>query len=65
MTERLLTGAELAQLLNVSPHWVRRHTHKRSDSIPHFRLGRYPRYRIGDVLEWLESQRHGGGRRAA
>jgi len=61
-TDRLLTAAELAEMLNVSPHWVRRHTHARANGIPHFRLGKYPRYKLDRVQEWLERQERGARR---
>ena len=56
--DRLLTAAELAELLNVSERWVRRHTC--SDELPHFRLGKHPRYRLERVLAWLEERERGG-----
>ena len=40
-------------MLNVPERWVREHT--RSGSIPHVRLGRYVRYRLHAVLEWIET----------
>lgn len=58
-TDRLLTGDEVAELLNVSPRWVRYHTSL--GHLPHFKLGRYARYRLDRVLEWLEQQERGGG----
>lgn len=62
--DRLLDAVELAELLHVTPRWIRSHTGP-ADGIPHFRLGRFPRYRLDRVLEWLELQEHGGrqGRR--
>ncbi len=56
--DRLLTAAELAEILNVSPRWVRLHTS--NGDLPHFRLGRYPRYRLSRVLEYLEENERGG-----
>jgi excisionase family DNA binding protein len=56
--DRLLTAAELAEVLNVTPHWIRRHT--ANGDIPHLRLGKYPRYRLSRVLAWLEDQERGG-----
>lgn len=52
MSDRLLTAAEVAELLSVPVSWVREAT--RSGAIPHVRLGRYVRYREADVLAWLE-----------
>jgi len=57
--DRLLTAAEVAELLGVPVGWVREHT--RAGSIPHIPLGRYVRYDRGDVLSWVASLKAGGG----
>jgi excisionase family DNA binding protein len=56
--DRLLDANELAELLHVTPRWVR--THTANGDLPHFRLGRYPRYRLERVQAWLDEQEHGG-----
>ena len=61
MSDRLLTAAEVAELLSVPESWVRQET--RAERIPHLTLGRYKRYDRGAVLEWLEGQRAGQWRR--
>jgi excisionase family DNA binding protein len=58
MTDRLLSAAEIAELLHVPERWVREHT--RSGLLPHVPLGRYVRYDRTDVLAWLEEQKAGG-----
>jgi excisionase family DNA binding protein len=56
--ERLLTAAEVAELLAVPTSWVREHT--RNGHLPHVVLGRYRRYRLDSVLAYIEEQEHGG-----
>lgn len=56
--DRLLTAAEVADLLNVPQSWVREHT--RSGLIPCVELGRYRRYRRSAVIEWIEAQETAG-----
>jgi len=56
--DRLLTAAEVADLLSVPESWVREHT--RAGYLPHLALGRYRRYRRGAVLRWLAEQEAGG-----
>ena len=58
MTDRLLTADEVAELLSVPVGWVREHT--REGHLPAIRLGRYWRYRLERVLEWVEEQEQGG-----
>jgi excisionase family DNA binding protein len=55
--ERLLTAAEVADLLAVPISWVREAT--RDGRIPHLRLGHYRRYRATSIESWLESQQTG------
>jgi excisionase family DNA binding protein len=58
MSDRLLTAAELAELLAVPASWVREST--RSGVIPHLELGRYRRYRLADVETWLDECKRPG-----
>lgn len=57
MNDRLLTAAEVAELLAVPTTWVRSET--RAGRIPHLELGRYKRYERDAVLAWLEARRAG------
>ena len=56
--DRLLTAAEVAELLAVPESWVREHT--LSGRLPHVHLGRYRRYRREAVLAWVTEQEAGG-----
>lgn len=58
--DRLLTAPEVAEILAVPTRWVREHT--RTGSIPSVRLGRYVRYRRGEIEEWIAEQSSGGKR---
>jgi excisionase family DNA binding protein len=58
VTDRLLTAAEIAELLNVPERWIRERT--RSGLIPSVPLGRYRRYRREAVIEWIAAQEQGG-----
>lgn len=51
---RLLTVPELAEVLAVPESWVYART--ASGEIPHVCVGRYKRFRLGEVLRWLESR---------
>ena len=57
MSERLLTAAELAELLAVPESWVREAT--RAGRLPHLALGRYRRYSRPAIEAWLEKQQAG------
>ena len=53
VTERLLTAAELADLLAVPKTWILESA--RSGAMPCVRLGRYVRFDLADVEKWLET----------
>lgn len=59
MSERLLTAAEVAELLAVPESWVREAT--REGRLPYLALGRYRRYSREAIEEWLSGQRGGPG----
>jgi excisionase family DNA binding protein len=55
----LLTVEELAEALHVPRSWIYDRTRKKT--IPHVKVGRYPRFDLNEVLAWLEFQK---GRRS-
>jgi excisionase family DNA binding protein len=57
MNERLLTAAEVAELLAVPLSWVREAT--REGRLPHLALGRYRRYQRAAIEAWLADQQAG------
>ena len=54
----LMDVAEMARMLHVTVSWVYERTRRRGkDRIPHIKLGKYLRFEIAVVREWLSSQR--------
>ena len=53
--EPLLSVKELARALNVPVSWV--YSGTRTGRLPHLKLGKYVRFRLGEVLATLEGQR--------
>ena len=51
---QLMTVKELAQVLNVQPSWV--YAKVASGDIPHLHVGRYPRFLLAEVIEWLKAR---------
>jgi len=52
--DELLTSAEVAEILNVPVRWV--DEHGRRGDVPSLKLGRYRRYRRGDIDAWIRGQ---------
>lgn len=57
---QFLTVQEVAKLLRVPVSWVYGRTRKRSlERLPGYRLGKYWRFREGEILAWVKCQRGG------
>lgn len=57
-TGRLLDVKEVAEILGVSPSWVR--TRTKSGTIKHVVLGGLKKYRPADIAEYVDSLVRGG-----
>ncbi len=53
--EPYITVASLARVLGVPASWVYERTAK--GEIPHYRVGRYVRFRLSEVERWLAAER--------
>ena len=56
--EKFLTVKELAEILKVNTSWVYARTRQRGhNTIPLIRCGKYPRFNLQEVIDWLERQK--------
>ncbi len=55
---KLYTPEEMSELLGVKLSTIYQWTH--IGYIPHFKLGRFVRFKERDVLQWLESNKRNG-----
>ncbi len=55
----IITTAEVAEMIGMSPHWVLKKW--RAGELPGFKFGTAVRYRRGDIRSWMEGQRRGPG----
>lgn len=51
--DNILTVETLAQYLAVEKDWVYSHVRE----IPHFKVGRFPRFKKAEIDRWLEAQK--------
>ena len=57
MNQNLLTVDELAESLRVQKSWVYSRTRETGpDAMPRIKVGKYCRFVLDDVLEWLQLQ---------
>ena len=55
--DKLMTPNELANELSVPISWIYSRTRQKgSNAIPVIRAGKYCRFRLGDVLDWLKDK---------
>ena len=55
--EKLLTVDELASHLQTPKSWIYHRTRQKGPGrIPHIRAGKYCRFRLAEVLKWLEDK---------
>lgn len=51
--DKILTVGTLAQYLGVKKSWIYEKVHLKG--IPHFKVGKFPRFRKADIDSWLQS----------
>jgi excisionase family DNA binding protein len=57
MEKNLLSVEELSQVLNVPVSWVYSRTRETgSEAMPKVKVGKYCRFRLDDVMDWLEQR---------
>jgi excisionase family DNA binding protein len=57
MNQNLLSVDELSKSLNVPKSWVYSRTRETGpDSMPRIKVGKYCRFVLDDVLDWLRNQ---------
>ena len=54
--EYLLKPEEVAQLLGVSPSWVRDHATRKRPRLPVLKIGKFLRFRREDLYCWIDDQ---------
>jgi excisionase family DNA binding protein len=54
MNQDLIGINEMAKKLSVPVSWLYQRT--RTGEIPHFKIGKYVRFDVGKVMEWLKQQ---------
>jgi predicted DNA-binding transcriptional regulator AlpA len=66
---QLVSDGRVAQLLAMSKSWVRKERFNRRHGLPHtfnlepIMIGTAPRYRLSDVLNWIQRTSQAGGER--
>ncbi|UCE08542.1 MAG: helix-turn-helix domain-containing protein [bacterium] len=56
--EELLTIDQMCEIFKVDPSWFYKETRRKKspDTIPVVRIGKYLRFRLSEVMAWLEAR---------
>lgn len=55
MDSTILSVEELAEFLKVPRSWIYERT--RTNRIPRYKMGKYVRFNLADILDWLDESR--------
>jgi len=56
----LLTVGEISAIMKVPASWVYERTRRRgSEQLPHYKLGKYLRFNLAEVMSWLSTMQRG------
>ncbi|HUO17323.1 MAG TPA: helix-turn-helix domain-containing protein [Verrucomicrobiae bacterium] len=57
LSDELMTVSEIAAFLKVPISWVYERTRRRDfERIPHVKLGKYLRFSLPEIKQWLQKQ---------
>ena len=57
MIKKLIGVNELAEILGVPPSWVYSRSRETGpDSIPRLKVGKYVKFELGKVMDWLKEK---------
>ena len=61
MNQNLLTVEEHSESLNVPKSWIYSRTRETGpDAMPSIKVGKYCRFKLDDIMEWLKKQNETG-----
>ena len=56
MNQNLIGINEMAKKLDVPVSWL--YSRTRTNDIPHFKVGKYVRFDVNQVMEWLKNEQN-------
>ena len=54
--EKLVDARSAAMSLNLSLHWLAQKQQRKHRGIPHYRVGKLVRFKLGELLSWMQAQ---------
>jgi excisionase family DNA binding protein len=54
--EKLVDARTAAMHLNLPLHWLAQMQQRRQRGIPHYRVGKLVRFKLGELMAWMQAQ---------
>ncbi len=63
--EKLVDARSAAMSLNLPLHWLAQKQQRKQRGIPHYRVGKLVRFKLGELLAWMQAQQSDASQEAA
>jgi hypothetical protein len=63
--EKLIDARNAAMSLNLPLHWLAQKQQRRQRGIPHYRVGKLVRFKLGELMAWMQAQQPEASEEAA
>ena len=63
--EKLVDARSAAMSLNLPTYWLSQAKERQQRRIPHYRVGKLVRFKLGELLAWMQAQQSDASEEAA
>lgn len=63
--EKLVDARTAAMSLNLPLHWLAQKQQRKYRSVPHYRVGKLVRFKLGELMAWMQAQQPEASEEAA
>lgn len=63
--EKLVDARSAALCLNLPLHWLAQKKQRKHRGVPHYRVGKLVRFKLGELMAWMQAQQPDASEEAA
>ena len=63
--EQLIDTRQAALMFNLPSYWLSQAKERKARRIPHYRVGKLVRFKLGELLAWMQAQQSDASEEAA
>ncbi len=63
--EQLIDSRQAALMFNLPTYWLSQAKERQQRRIPHYRVGKLVRFKLGELLAWMQAQQSDASEEAA